>query len=406
MAQTHDHTTQSICPACNFGPFTRNNYFTGKLLVERDFTDETRFHMEKLRHHEQQLHGWGVVCGLKVKPHPNPACQDRFVCIEPGSAVDCCGHDIIVREEECFDFTQTPPLKRFRRKSDDRPSYKLQICVRFRECPTEEIPVLYDDCGCDDTRCAPNRILESYELDVMVNPPEAPDSPYWPKLAWKENVTLLANVSRVASHDPSHRFYMLVGDDVYQVDMTTHKVGPNGQLAATGLEIAISNNGDYLFIVTEPASGSEDKQLVVLQTSNMTPLYSPFDLPETDGSNVRLVVASDNRLMVLVGTPGNVLISAEADLTGTAAPSLPTPVHLNGLNLQGLAIASDAQHAYVVGPTSSKIHVLNATGVGSPGPDIDILPTTANPIGIAVAQSTGPDLLAIIDEDKEKAVPG
>ena len=82
------------------------NYFTGKLLVERDFTDETRFHMEKLRHHQQQLHGWGVVCGLKVKPHPNPACRDRFVCIEPGSAVDCCGHDIIVREEECVDLMQ------------------------------------------------------------------------------------------------------------------------------------------------------------------------------------------------------------------------------------------------------------------------------------------------------------
>ena len=55
MAHSHNGTPQLSCPACNYGPFTRNNYFTGKLLVERDFTDETRFHMEKLRHHEQLL---------------------------------------------------------------------------------------------------------------------------------------------------------------------------------------------------------------------------------------------------------------------------------------------------------------------------------------------------------------
>ena len=113
MSHSHHDTAQHSCPACSYGPFTRNNYFTGKLLVERDFTDETRFHMEKMRHHEQQLHGWGVVCGLKVKPHPNVACRDRFVCIEPGFAVDCCGHDIIVREEECVDLFDTS--RRFRR---------------------------------------------------------------------------------------------------------------------------------------------------------------------------------------------------------------------------------------------------------------------------------------------------
>jgi len=87
MAHLDNGTDRLACPACNYGPFTRNNYFTGKLLVERDFTDETRFHMEKLRHHEQLLHGWGVVCGLKVKAHPNEACRDRFVCVEPGSAL-------------------------------------------------------------------------------------------------------------------------------------------------------------------------------------------------------------------------------------------------------------------------------------------------------------------------------
>ena len=51
--------------------------------------------------------------------------------------------------------------------------HKLQFCLRYKECGTEEIPVLYDECGCDETKCAPNRILESYEVDVLLDPPVA-----------------------------------------------------------------------------------------------------------------------------------------------------------------------------------------------------------------------------------------
>ena len=174
MSHSNQDTAQHSCPACSYGPFTRNNYFTGKLMVERDFTDETRFHMEKMRHHEQQLHGWGVVCGLKVKPHPNEACRDRFVCIEPGFAVDCCGHDIIVREEECVDLLTLPEIQALKTQGDTD-AHKLQICVRFRECPTEDVPVLYDECGCDDAKCAPNRILESWEFDVILDPKDEPE---------------------------------------------------------------------------------------------------------------------------------------------------------------------------------------------------------------------------------------
>src|SRR6185369_745437 len=189
MAHSHNGPAQLSCPACNYGPFTRNNYFTGKLLVERDFTDETHFHMEKLRHHEQLLHGSGVVCGLKVKPHPNEACRDRFVCVEPGSAVDCCGHDIIVAAEECVDITRFPEIKALKSTNDKNP-HMLQICARFRECPTEDIPVLYDDCGCDDTRCAPNRILESYEIGIMLDPPKPLQSFHTPKFGWENSIAV------------------------------------------------------------------------------------------------------------------------------------------------------------------------------------------------------------------------
>jgi hypothetical protein len=167
----HRHSAtpcQPGCPACDFGPFTRNHYFTGKLLVERDFRDEQRYYIDKLRHHHQRLHGWGVVCGLKVTPHENSACRDRYVCVEPGTAIDCCGREILVKERDCIDITKLPSYQTIVDEGSGK-VHKLQICIRYRECPTEEIPVLYDECGCDETRCAPNRILESYEIDLLVD---------------------------------------------------------------------------------------------------------------------------------------------------------------------------------------------------------------------------------------------
>ncbi|MCC7052824.1 MAG: collagen-like protein [Gemmatimonadaceae bacterium] len=170
----HDSTT---CPDCDFGPLARNHYFTGKLLVERDFRDEQRFFVDKLRLHHARLHGWGVVCGLKVVPHANAACRTRYVCVQPGTAVDCCGHDIHLRELECIDLHAIPAVKALLDAGDAETGHRLQVCIRYRECPTEDIPVLYDECGCDDTRCAPNRVLESFRLDVIVDAPVPPAAP-------------------------------------------------------------------------------------------------------------------------------------------------------------------------------------------------------------------------------------
>lgn len=180
MPYDHDHHEAEHCPACDFGPFTRNAYWTGKLMLARDFTDEQRYGIEKLRHHNQKLHGFGIVCGLKVVPHPKEACRDRFICVEPGTAVDCCGHDIVVREKDCIDLWTIPALKKLKEANDERP-HVLKICIKYKECESEPIPKLYDECGCDEETCAPNRILESYELDVLVDPPNEPEKPPFPE---------------------------------------------------------------------------------------------------------------------------------------------------------------------------------------------------------------------------------
>ena len=155
--------------SCDFGPFTRNNYWYGKLMLPQDFTDEQTYFRDKLRHHNQRLHGTGVVCGLIVTQDTNPGCRDRIIDISPGTALDCCGNEIVVHDLVRFDLTELPAVKAL--PVGDDTLHELRICLRYRECATEPVPVLYDDCGCDDGRCLPNRILESYEIDVVIDPP-------------------------------------------------------------------------------------------------------------------------------------------------------------------------------------------------------------------------------------------
>ncbi len=159
-------------------------------MLARDFVDEQRYVVEKMRHHNQYLHGDGVVCGLKVVAHDKETCRDRFVCVEPGTAVDCCGHDIVLCEKDCLDLLAQPAIMALKDKGDTA-AHVLQICIRYRECTSEDIPVLYDECGCDDSRCAPNRILESYELGVMLDQASAQKPPPFPAQCgdlWKTSV--------------------------------------------------------------------------------------------------------------------------------------------------------------------------------------------------------------------------
>ncbi|HEX8851885.1 MAG TPA: hypothetical protein VF754_00280, partial [Pyrinomonadaceae bacterium] len=96
MANRHNARTE--CLECELPAAKRLNYFTGQFLTESDFRAEQDYHIGKHRQHNRYLHGRGTVCGLKVMQHPNPDCRDRFVLIEPGLALDCCGREVVVKE--------------------------------------------------------------------------------------------------------------------------------------------------------------------------------------------------------------------------------------------------------------------------------------------------------------------
>src|SRR5205085_4515528 len=354
--------TAAGCPSGETGPFTRNHYFTGKLLVERDFTDEQRYYVEKMRHHNRRLHGWGVVCGLRVRQHDNPACRDRLVCVEPGTAVDCCGREIVVREEVCVDLTELPSVKALAEKKDTD-EHTLQLCLRYRECPTEEIPVLYDECGCDGSQCAPNRILESFDFDVTVDPPAVARAPHAPKLPWDATVSTFAPATRAALHSDSHRLYVLADGapgSVIQVS-TDNFAAVAYALPSKGLDVAVSNDGKRLYVAAEAASNpnANPRRLLVFDTANLSqPPVNALDIGGSAGSDVRLAVApgADGRLFGAVLKTGQVWVFAKDIDSNPPAPANPTEVPL-GVAVSDLAIGSDAKLAAALDAASNALHV-------------------------------------------------
>lgn len=403
MSHSQNSVGNCNCPACGYGPFVRNNYFTGKLLVERDFTDETQFHIEKMRHHEQQLHGWGVVCGLKVKPHPNEACRDRFVCVERGYAVDCCGHDIIVREDECVDLFALPEIQALKAAADEQP-HKLQVCVRFRECPTEEIPVLYDDCGCDDTKCAPNRILESWEFGVILDGKDETPPFHTPKLEWTTSLNI-AHAEHVALHDDTHRLYVVTADSpstIYQISTDNSATVSSRVLPAKAIAVAVSSDGSRLFVVTEaiaPATLLQFRILDLTQAGLPDFNSAPVDLPNSTGSKTNLAVAPNGRLFILVQSSGE-LFRGASDLETNANASAPESIKQLPANMNGLVITSDGKWAFSLGP-GNKIQLVKSIQGSATLSDFT-LASLANPSAVALVSSTAQDMLAIAEASSRK----
>jgi hypothetical protein len=94
---------KASCDSCKLEGFVRPRFFPGQLLTEEDLQLLDQYTVAKNRLHNRQFWGDGVVCGLKVRPHP---CDKGKVLVGSGYALDCCGNDIVVACEQELDVNQ------------------------------------------------------------------------------------------------------------------------------------------------------------------------------------------------------------------------------------------------------------------------------------------------------------
>lgn len=384
----NEHGKRGACVECDIQQRARNHYFTGKLLVERDFNDEQRYFMGKERRHNQQLHGWGAVCGLKVTQHPNPACRDRYVVIEPGLAIDCCGREILVTSEEYFDF-----YDRFvanwqkahgpTSKPDTNP-HVLQICALYKECPIEEVPALFDECGCDDTACRPNRILESYDVDVLIDPPAAPTEMGSVGVTWFTTVGL-SGARRAAVDDANGRLYVLQGDPatlfVYRTDtfmpIAAQSFGP-----AKGSDVALSPDGKTVYLAVD----GPDRVLVLDANAMGTTVQTIASAQPV----TRLAVSSrDGSLYVLTAADKTVTVWNGAGTTQLGTVAVDT-------NPAAMAPSPDGTLMFVANSGAASVSVIDTTNLAAVPTAIPM--AGASPSALAVAATTGGGRLFVADE--------
>src|SRR5262249_28808748 len=131
---------------------------------------------------------------------------------------------------------------------DPKERHRIQICVSYKECGTEDIPALFDDCSCDATSCQPNRILDSYGFDVLLADKLSPSGTGGSELEWA-NTLHFTDAVRVATNSASKRLYILSSSTVggtttarvYQLDLADFNVmGATDFTGATGLDVAVS----------------------------------------------------------------------------------------------------------------------------------------------------------------------
>ena len=152
-------------------------------MVERDFWADQLYFLRKQRIHNSYLHGWGVVCGLKVNPHP--ICPNLKVVVEPGLAIDCWGREIFIpKPYEVL-------LESYKKNGTDNNQPKpknLYIYLSYKECKTEPVPLFIDECGCNE-QFGLNRIHEEFKIELNSPLDVEPDEFSYSKIVSSQEVS-------------------------------------------------------------------------------------------------------------------------------------------------------------------------------------------------------------------------
>jgi hypothetical protein len=78
----------------NLRSLIRPHFFFGKLLTAEDLSQEQTYFIEKSKRHNRNLHGFGIVTGLRVSTDAGQ------IKISAGMALDCEGNEIVISSNQ------------------------------------------------------------------------------------------------------------------------------------------------------------------------------------------------------------------------------------------------------------------------------------------------------------------
>jgi len=154
----------------------RTRFYAQQLVGPDDLTQDQRYFGEKLRRHNRLLHGWGVVCGARVRAGAT-ACE---LLIEPGFILGPFGDEIVLDRVVSFDVCKQSGSEVSGCCGDDLDPWCGEVhedcaegtrylAVRYKECLSRPVrsPGGGCGCGCSDDACEYSRIRDGYAIALL-----------------------------------------------------------------------------------------------------------------------------------------------------------------------------------------------------------------------------------------------
>jgi hypothetical protein len=148
------------CGVCQVRHFERNNYYHGKALTVRDLTAEQEYFNQKRWLLNRTTMGWGIVCGLET------TLQGDCVVVEPGLAIDCCGRELLVCDQQGVHATRVAEALKVD-PAKGTPEVRWVLCLEYDQCRTEQVSVPRS-CDQEGHGSEYNRIRETFRLVVRL----------------------------------------------------------------------------------------------------------------------------------------------------------------------------------------------------------------------------------------------
>src|ERR1700757_4627524 len=151
-------------------PTKHVNYVQGMILGVDDFNQEFAYLSERDQWLARDLIGYGTVTGLAGAVEDSD--KGKRVAVSPGVAISPRGQLIRVAPRQCAVLSDW--LNHAEIKNNIPTGTKLlpaYVVLCYRDCPTNDVPILGEPCRTEEESMAPSRIVDDFRLELRLQPP-------------------------------------------------------------------------------------------------------------------------------------------------------------------------------------------------------------------------------------------
>ena len=171
-------------------PTKHVNYVQGMVLGVDDFDQEFTYLSERGQWLARDLSGYGTISGLAVTIEDSD--KGKRVAVSPGVAISPRGQLIRVAPKQCAVLDEW--LKGAVKKDipDGTTTLPAYVVLCYRDCPTDEVPILGEPCRTEEESMAPSRIVDDFRLELRLDaPPQREEDAVRDFVAWLRQIEIV-----------------------------------------------------------------------------------------------------------------------------------------------------------------------------------------------------------------------